>query len=67
MKNTNLTIQSSVFEDNFSSDRGSIIFGDGANSRSTVLDSNFTRNYAFQGGVFFSQIGTIIKVINCRF
>jgi predicted outer membrane repeat protein len=65
--NSNVTIQSSTFLDNYSLGRGSILFSEKKNSLALILASTFQRNYAINGGVMFTQIGGNITALNSTF
>lgn len=60
--NSHLSIEKSLFEDNFSLGRGSIIFIEQRLSRVSVSQSIFKKNYALTGGVFFAQLQGFIEV-----
>ena len=62
-----MTILDSIFEENFSSSRGSIILGDYKETISTIKNSLFIGNYAYEGGVFFTQYSSTLIFDNCTF
>ncbi len=65
--NSHLVIEKSLFEDNFSCGRGSIIFIEQRLSRVSVSQSIFKKNYALTGGVFFAQLNGFIEVTSSVF
>ncbi len=65
--NGELKINNSTFEDNFSIGRGSIIQAEGTNSISIIENSRFIGNYAYTGGVFFTELNGYIEVIESIF
>ena len=46
MQNSILSINNSLFEENFSFDNGGVIRGDYKRTKTTIFNSNFTRNGA---------------------
>ncbi|TNV87766.1 hypothetical protein FGO68_gene11233 [Halteria grandinella] len=65
--NAKLMISDSIFEDNFSLARGSILLGETSTSETNIANSVFNRNYAFQGGVIFVQTFAKLTVRNSNF
>lgn len=65
--NAQLNINNSSFLDNFSIGRGSIIQADGVNSKSIIRNSTFKGNYAYTGGVFFTELYGSVEVWNSMF
>ncbi|CDW75737.1 UNKNOWN [Stylonychia lemnae] len=65
--NCQLLIRNASFNNCYSLGRGSIVFAEKKQSSTKIYDSNFTKNYAYQGGLFFSQLDTIIESHNCQF
>ena len=63
--NSEAYITNSLFLENFSSGRGSIVFADYQGVYSKFDNCNFTRNYAYQGGVFYIQYQSSIEISNC--
>lgn len=59
-------VSNSVFQDNYSTGRGSIFYAENRNSSVFVSDSTFDRNYAYFGGVFFSQLDGFTSCTNCQ-
>jgi len=49
-----LKVSSSIFSDNYSLGRGSIVFAQQLSSVTLFASSVFSRNYAILGGVFFA-------------
>eukprot|EP00347_Sterkiella_histriomuscorum_P016197 403354113 len=62
-----LQINNASFENCYSTGRGSILFGEKKQSVTRITNSKFLRNYAYQGGLFFTQLDTKIEAINCDF
>ncbi len=48
-----LIVTNSSFDKIYSIGRGSIVFGEKKFTTARFIDSNFTNNYAYQGGAFF--------------
>jgi hypothetical protein len=55
-----MRIALSNFQDNFSLGRASLFFAEEENAKVMISLSNFTHNYAMNGGVFFSQLNGFI-------
>lgn len=62
---TNMSISNSTFLDNFSTGRGSIVYSENTNSNVQIRNSAFDGNYAYLGGVFFSQLNGLVGCTNC--
>ena len=62
---TNMSITNCTFLDNYSTGRGSIVYSENINSEIMIANSTFQRNYAFLGGVFFSQLEGLVACTNC--
>lgn len=67
MQNSILFINNSNFEENFSFDNGGVIRGDYKKTKTSILNSNFTKNGAFQGGVFAPLYESLIECQFCNF
>ena len=65
--NSLFSVENSVFEDNFSVGRGSILFSQQLTSNSVFRNSSFENNYAMLGGVFFSSAQGSIEAYGCVF
>ncbi|CDW73537.1 UNKNOWN [Stylonychia lemnae] len=65
--NSELSITNSNFVENFSNSRGSIILGDFQNTVSYIRNTTFIRNYAYEGGVFYTWFGSSLQFYNCTF
>jgi hypothetical protein len=61
-----MKITNCSFIDNYSTGRGSIVYSENTDSEVHILNSTFLRNYAFLGGVFFSQLEGMVACTNCR-
>eukprot|EP00347_Sterkiella_histriomuscorum_P014067 403362285 len=59
--------QNALFQENFSNSRGSVIFGDFKNTLALISNSNFTSNYAYEGGIFYLWYGSQLNFTNCTF
>ncbi|TNV74883.1 hypothetical protein FGO68_gene8181 [Halteria grandinella] len=62
-----LEIQNSIFTENHSLARGSIILAETNTAVVHVYNTTFSSNYAIQGGVFFVQIYALINISDCTF
>eukprot|EP00347_Sterkiella_histriomuscorum_P015814 403355584 len=65
--NTILNLTNSIFKDNYSTSRGSIIFGDYQDAQIYLENSTFINNYALKGGVFYGQHSSFIWISECLF
>ncbi len=65
--NAYLLVNNSTFSQIYSTGRGSIVFAEKKFGLARFTDSNFTNNYAYQGGVFFIQLDFLTELINCNF
>ncbi|CDW74830.1 UNKNOWN [Stylonychia lemnae] len=63
-QNTYLEIYNSTFQDNYSDGRGSIIFSEYDYSITRINATNFTSNYAYNGGLFFYQSNNEISMFS---
>ena len=52
--NSLMTINQSTFVENYSYGRGSIVISEMDSSIINIYNSNFTKNYAINGGIMFS-------------
>ena len=61
-----MQITNCSFVDNYSTGRGSIVYSENTHSEVQIFNSTFLQNYAFLGGVFFSQLEGLVACTNCR-
>ena len=62
--NSQMYVTKSNFTENFSFGRGSVIFGDFQGAYGLFSDCLIQRNYAFNGGVFYTSYQTTIQFSN---
>lgn len=55
----------SVFQENYSIGRGSIVFADYQAVYALFQNCTLYRNYAYQGGVFYIQYSSLVEAANC--
>ncbi|CDW79044.1 UNKNOWN [Stylonychia lemnae] len=65
--NTQIYVDSSYFEENYSLSRGSVFYGDFRDVQLYIKNSQFIKNYAYLGGVFFMHFNGYIELQNCLF
>jgi len=65
--NSIVNIRNSTFQNNFSLERGGVVFADSTDSQFYFKDSKFLNNYAALGGVSYSQDFSMVSFENCSF
>eukprot|EP00347_Sterkiella_histriomuscorum_P014519 403360570 len=63
--NSKLFTTNTEFLENYSVGRGSIVFSDYEKTYSYFQNCSFSKNYAYQGGVFYIQYQSEVVVSNC--
>eukprot|EP00347_Sterkiella_histriomuscorum_P005230 403357394 len=64
--NSLLNVTDSIFEENFSISRGSVLFGDYEKVKIYINNCTFNNNYAFKGGVFYMEYDGFLQIENSK-
>eukprot|EP00347_Sterkiella_histriomuscorum_P022190 403331357 len=65
--NTKLMVYDSLFNETYSTSRGSIILADFRASQADFINCNFTNNFAKYGGVFYTHFESSLTFQKCLF
>eukprot|EP00347_Sterkiella_histriomuscorum_P014612 403360218 len=65
--NSRLIVDNSTFEKTYSMSRGGIFLADYQNVTILVRYSNFTNNFASDGGIFYAHYGSSVQFEFCKF